>query len=81
MFTTDPADMLAVAVAVYCLCTAAVQAADSSTADASVPGASFFESFGPGWQDIWHYSNGKKYEGRFDTVQPEGYQDTAIQVC
>lgn len=80
VFTTDPADMLAVAVAVYCLCTAAVQAADSSTADAGVPGASFFESFGPGWQDIWHYSNGKKYEGRFDTVQPEGYQDTAIQM-
>jgi hypothetical protein len=72
--------MLAVALLVYCLGTAAVGAADSSTADAGVPGAFFFESFGSGWQDRWHYSSTKKYEGRFETVQPQGYQDSAIQV-
>jgi hypothetical protein len=71
--------MLALVVAVYCLCSA-VLAADSSTTDAGVPGAIFYESFGPGWQDRWHYSSSKKYEGRFDTVQPLGYQDTALQV-
>jgi ABC-type sugar transport system substrate-binding protein len=76
--------MLAVALTVYWLGTttaaAAAAAADSSTADAGVPGAFFFESFGPGWQDRWQYSSAKKYEGRFATVQPQGYQDTAIQV-
>jgi hypothetical protein len=73
--------MLTVALAVYWLGTTTAAAADSSTADAGVPGAFFFESFGSGWQDRWHYSSAKKYEGRFETVQPQGYQDTAIQVC
>eukprot|EP00882_Tetradesmus_deserticola_P029607 GHRQ01033179.1.p1 GENE.GHRQ01033179.1~~GHRQ01033179.1.p1 ORF type:complete len:314 (+),score=83.07 GHRQ01033179.1:491-1432(+) len=72
--------MMALAMTVFCLGTAAVVAADSGAADAGVPGAFFFESFGFGWQDRWHYSRYKKYEGRFETVEPQEYQDTAIQM-
>lgn len=42
-------------------------------------GAFFFESFREGWQNRWQYSAFKKYKGRFSTVQPEGFQDQAIQ--
>eukprot|EP00879_Flechtneria_rotunda_P031120 GHRR01033972.1.p1 GENE.GHRR01033972.1~~GHRR01033972.1.p1 ORF type:complete len:154 (+),score=13.61 GHRR01033972.1:3-464(+) len=47
---------------------------------ASFPGSYFFESFSPDWPERWQYTSVKKYTGRFDTVQPEGFQDTATQI-
>ena len=41
-----------------------------------------FESFDHGWQARWHYSQLKKYEGRFESVtRPSSRgRDTAIKV-
>lgn len=50
---------------------------DANRAAAAVD---FFEDFGPGWTDRWHYSVVNKYKGRVEMVQPPGFQDTAIKV-
>lgn len=63
-----------------CCLTAVLLKRSGALSDTGAPGAFFYESFGPGWNDRWHYTTLKKYQGVFETVQPESYQDTAIQV-
>lgn len=47
--------------------------------DGVAAGAVFYEDFSDEWSSRWTYSSGKKYRGRFTTVQPEGFQDAALQ--
>lgn len=63
-----------------CCLTAALLKRSDALSDTGAPGALFFESFGPGWNDRWRYSTLKKYQGVFETIQPESYQDSAIEV-
>jgi len=62
-------------VAVGCCCVSIAMAENNRAGTAA-----FFETFGSGWTSRWHYSASKKYKGRFQVVQPPGFQDTAIKV-
>jgi hypothetical protein len=42
--------------------------------------AFFLETFSPGWEQRWQYTNVKKYKGRFNNIKQEALQDEAIQV-
>lgn len=69
----------ALAAAVTVAAIAVVLGAQRGPWDGVAAGANFFEHFGDGWESRWTYSSGKKYRGRFTTVQPEGFQDAALQ--
>eukprot|EP00775_Hariotina_reticulata_P013784 gene13784-13905_t len=41
--------------------------------------AYFLETFSPGWEDRWQYTDVKKYKGRFNSIKQEALKDEAIQ--